>query len=122
MNRILRIVLAALVSLFTVGGVTAVATPAQAYASCSSGLICFFNGYNGSSMIFNRDPQDRPGCLSVPANQTSSVDNNTSQPDHDIRVYTNSSTCSGLSTLIYANTEGNMAGQWDNSIDSMYLY
>jgi hypothetical protein len=101
----------------------AVSSPAHALVDCNTGLICFFDSYNGGTTpIFKRDPEDRPGCLSLSPNRTSSIDNNTIYLDHDIRVYVNSSSCTGLSTLVYAGTQGNMAGQWDNSIDSMYLY
>jgi hypothetical protein len=101
----------------------AVSSPAEAYSTCSSHYICFDSGYGGQgTRLLTRDPSDRPACESMPANQVSSIDNNTIYADHDIRVYVNSSNCTGLSTLVYAGTEGNMAGQWDNSIDSMYLY
>lgn len=120
----MRKLFAGLVAFLAVlAGSLVVAAPAQAkLINCNTGLICFFSTYDGGTKIFDRDPEDRPGCLSVPSNSTSSIDNNTIYLDHDIRVYINSSSCTGLSTLVYAGTQGNMAGQWDNSIDSMYLY
>jgi len=121
-NRIKALAAGLVVLLATALGLVA-GSPAQAYPTCSSHYICFDDGYSGQgARVFTLDPSDRPGCFSVPANKTSSIDNNTIYLDHDIRVYTQSSSCSGLSTLFYAGTEGNMAGQWDNSIDSMYLY
>lgn len=104
-------------------GSALVASPAVAYSNCPSTSICFYSGYNGNTRIIDHDAQDRPGCFNmVPNDVMSSVDNNSSQPDHDIRVYPNSENCTGISSLIYANTEGNMAGQWDNSINSYYVY
>ena len=104
-------------------GLAATSGSAQAYASCPSTSICFYDGYNGNYRIVDHDAADRPGCFNiVPNNVISSVDNNSTLADHDIRVYTNSEDCTGVSGLIYANTEGNMSGQWDNSINSVWIY
>ena len=105
-------------------GVNLAASPAQAYANCSSNLVCTFQYVNGGgSATFIADGADRPGCFKLRSqNTTKSIDNNRSGTDYDMRVYTSDTGCTGLSTVMYAGTEGNMSGTWYNSIGYIYIY
>lgn len=107
-------------------GAAVLSPPAQAMPGCSSYDICMDDYYDGGGdRLVTHDPADRPGCFALPLSRrdrVSSIDNNTVYTDHNIRVYNQSYSCSGNSTLMYAGTEGNMSGQWYNSIDSYYVY
>ena len=125
MLKKLSAVLAAFVLVLV--GMLASASPAQAYANCSSSLVCHFKAVNGGGLAsFSADGADRPGCFKLTyPNTTRSIDNNRTGTDYNMRVYVNgsgSTGCSGLSTLVYAGTEGNMSGTWYDSIDYIYIY
>ena len=120
--RALGAALAAIVAALTVA---VSPSPAQAFLLCPTGVICMTDGYNSTgTRIAWHDPYDRPGCFNVLDNRIASIDNITTAPDHNIRVYNGSSTCwsGATNTLFYASTEGNMAGIWYKTIDSFYLY
>jgi hypothetical protein len=98
--------------------------PAQAYPNCASTQICFYDLFNGNTGIWEQDSADRPGCTTLPPsirNRISSVDNIT-VTGSAIIVYTTSSNCTGANhNTIWAGTQGNMSGTWNNNIDSYYV-
>lgn len=111
------------VMVMAVGGGLVVSGPAQAYSGCPSQSICFFSGIlGGGQRLVDHDSVDT-GCHSyLPDNRTRSIDNKQASGSQQVRVYRSSNNCTGESTLVYANTEGNMSGIWYDSIDSFYVY
>lgn len=125
MRKIVGTALTAL--LMSVIGLVAVSSPAQAFPRCPSISRCAFSGYHGTgTMGWEADFADRPGCFSLGgwSNQIRSIDNLLSGagPAVDLRVYNSSTSCVGSSAIVYKNTEGDMAGAWYLSIDSIYVY
>lgn len=68
------------------------------------------------------DGPDRPGCFNVPNNTIASVDNIVTGSSHHMRLFRDTEDCTGFSGLVYAGTQGNMAGQHYKSANSVYVY
>lgn len=111
----------ALVSLLAaVGGVFAIASPAQA-VSCPSGYICFFNGSGGTSLLDSRRVSNIPRTVcqqfgSAITNRTSYIKNNSGSTFH---VY-DSRYCDSTIGTINPWSEGPMTGIWNDSISSFF--
>lgn len=118
MKRILAVISGAIL------GAVGVVAPAQAYPGCLSDAVCFYDGYNGKVFITDIDNAEPGHCHNLGSsgrNRINSIDN-IGSGSNQLRVYTESTSCVGHSTTVYANTEGNMSGEWLNSIDSIWVY
>ena len=110
--------LTVLVALMLVG----LAGPAQAAAKghyCTYGRICFFDGFNYTSLMWDVDASGGSGCYEMPwtlDNRTSSISSDT--PGYRWIVYTGDG-CTGWREVVYDVSDGNMNSNWNNVIDSV---
>ena len=116
-KRLLAVVAALFVGL---GGGLVFASPAQAVRACSAESICFYDVNTSlASPMIDHDGEDTADneCFTMASayrNKTSYVQNRT---DYIWYVWTTTN-CTGTVGRLYANTNGDMTGMWNNSIKS----
>lgn len=115
-----RIYVAVAATVLGLGGVLLAGSPAQAVRACSAESICFYdvNTSLAAPMVDHDGEDTSPNeCHNLPSsarNKTSYVQNRT---DYIWYVY-RSLNCGGSVGRLYANTNGDMTGVWNNSIQS----
>lgn len=107
--------------LVALGGMLAIAAPAQA-AVCNSGTFCVYDNAAGTVLLYAPRPANLPfsTCIKMPLNANNKAEYLRNRSDYYIIVF-DSRTCDSTPGTVYPGTIGAMGSGWINSISSFYV-